>query len=148
MRRFRGARSAVLTDRVAVAGDAVRDDAAMAAGSDRGAAIATILLAVAVAVVGSPTAAAGNSRPPQAPAATAHPVATAQSGSGTVRGGRDDRTGPTGTLVVPSTESDDVTKLLLALLAGIVVLIVIPTQVAKGIAQRRAVGRSGGPTRT
>jgi hypothetical protein len=37
----------------------------------------------------------------------------------------------------PSTESDDVTRLLLGLLAGLFVLVVIPMQIAKGVAERR-----------
>jgi hypothetical protein len=40
-------------------------------------------------------------------------------------------------VVNPGSESEDVTRLLLQLLAGLLVLIVIPAQLAKGVAQRR-----------
>jgi hypothetical protein len=40
-------------------------------------------------------------------------------------------------LLSPSSESGDVTRLLLLLLVGLLMLVVIPTQVAKGVAQRR-----------
>lgn len=45
--------------------------------------------------------------------------------------------GPVSSTLAPSTESDDVTRLLLELLAGLLVLVVIPMQIAKGVAQRR-----------
>jgi hypothetical protein len=74
-------------------------------------------LSAASALATTPTRAA----PPRSNPTAIQPRGP-DTGSGTVR---------------PSTESDDVTRLLLALLAGLLVLVVIPMQVAKGIAERR-----------
>jgi len=69
-------------------------------------------------------------------------VASAQAptstGAASPRSSIQTRTPGAGSGVVrPSTESDDVTRLLLALLAGLLVLVVIPMQIAKAVAERR-----------
>jgi hypothetical protein len=111
----------------------------MARGIDRNAALAIVLLALTAAVVAAPTATAGVSPTPAVPAAGSRPAPTSRppARSGTPSGRTVDRSAGSGA-VAPSGESGDVASLLLLLLAGFLALIVIPTQLAKGIARRRA----------
>jgi hypothetical protein len=62
-----------------------------------------------------------------------HPTPAARAGPVSV----DRRDPAAGFGVLRPSESGDVTRLLLLLLVGLLMLVVIPTQVAKGVAQRR-----------
>jgi hypothetical protein len=114
-----------------------RDDGEVAGG------IRFVVVAfVTVAAVASPAAAArddatGPSTPHSAPAATSRstPVSQPAARVGPASADRDPAAGFG--LLRPSSESGDVTRLLLLLLIGLLMLVVIPTQVAKGVAQRR-----------
>ena len=89
--------------------------------------IRVVAAAVATVAFVAPSAASAlaNTSTPAAPPRS-NPTAIQTRGPGTGSG-----------TVRPSTESDDVTRLLLELLAGLLVLVVIPMQVAKGVAERR-----------
>jgi hypothetical protein len=119
---------------VATRGARARDDAEVAGG------IRFVAVAfVTVAAAASPAAAAQADATGPTPARSS-PASTAHSTPGSQPAGR---VGPASDpaagfgVLRPSSESGDVTRLLLLLLLGLVMLVVIPTQVAKGVAQRR-----------
>jgi hypothetical protein len=102
------------------------------AGGIRSVAVAFVTVVAATAAAAGQVAVAGTSPARSTPAATSQSTPAFQPAG---RGRRDPAAGVG--LVRPSTESDEVTRLLLLLLVGLLVLVVIPTQVAKGIGQRR-----------
>jgi hypothetical protein len=117
---------------VAVRGASAREDRGVAGGI-RFVAVAFVTVVAATGAAAG-QAAAGPSPARSTPAATPQSTPAFQP-AGAAGNRRDPAAGVA--LVRPSSESDDVTRLLLLLLAGLLVLVVIPIQVAKGIAQRR-----------
>lgn len=81
--------------------------------------------------------------------ARSSPAATSSSAPAARPGQANDRRAgeSTGFDVLPSSESGDVTRILLLGLLGLFVLVVIPTQVAKDVAQRRRRRAATAPAR-
>jgi hypothetical protein len=109
------------------------------AGGIRFVAVAFVMCAIVAPPAAARQAAARGPTPARSsPAATSQsaPASAPTAGAGPATDARTDPGAGFG-LIRPSSESGEVTRLLLLLLVGLLFLVVIPTQVAKGIAQRR-----------